>query len=129
MSILCVDFAQKLASLGLGHYYGLLKSNSFVSWESVQRITEIDMEKLQIKRGSRRKLLRAIATDKGYPTTQALKDTSISKECSTTNSASKDQWTGLRQYSLGRNTISPTPLQAEYSTSINCSDPVRSEYY
>jgi hypothetical protein len=129
MNLICVESVQKLACLGLAHYYDLLNSNGFASWESVQRITEIDMERLQIKRGSRRKLLRAIATDQGYPFCQALKDPSIPKDSLCTNSASEDQCTVVCQYSSERNAIPPTPLRRKHLTPIKCSDPVYSEYH
>jgi hypothetical protein len=129
MSSICIEFAEKLAGLGLDQYYELLTSNGFTSWESVQQITETDMERLQMKCGGRRKLLRAIATDQGYPISQALILPSTPENSATVNSAPKHQTTGLGQYSSEHDTISPTPLQGEYYISVNCSDPVRSEYY
>jgi hypothetical protein len=135
MSRLRVEFAEKLARLGLGEYDELLTSNGFGSWESVQRITETDMERMQLKLGSRRKLLRAIATDQGYPVSQSLTDSRTAKDFSSANSASKNQRMVLGhvpsskricQYSSGRNTISPTLLQTEFPIFINCSDAVRS---
>jgi hypothetical protein len=74
-----IELAEKLASLNLDELYEVLTSNGFKSWEAVQRITETDMERLELKRGYRRKILRAIATDQGYPTSYRLIDSNTSK--------------------------------------------------
>jgi hypothetical protein len=123
MSRISLDFAETLASLGLDQYYVVLIRNGFGSWESVQRITETDMERLRIKCGSRRKLLRAIATNKGYPMSQALIH---SKDSSATPSALTDPTTGQDLHSLEH--ISPTSPQGECSVSAKCSNPVCSKY-
>jgi hypothetical protein len=123
MSRISVDYVETLASLGLDQYYVVLTGNGFGSWESVQRITETDMERLQIKCGSRRKLLRAIATNNGYPTSRALIH---SKDSSAPHSAPTNPTTGQDRYSLEH--ISPPSPQGECSVSANCSNPVCSKY-
>jgi len=87
----CTKFAEKLASIGLNQYYDLLTSEGFGTWESVLDVTEDDMERLGFKRGHRRKLLRAIATDRGYPISEPLANASISKSCLIVNPPPKDQ--------------------------------------
>jgi hypothetical protein len=49
-----------LARLGLSHYAERLQENGFQDWETVIAITEIDMAKMDFKRGDRRKLQQAI---------------------------------------------------------------------
>jgi hypothetical protein len=136
MTKLHVEFAEKLSSLSLGQYYELLTSNGFDSWEAVQQITENDMEKLQMKRGIRRKLLRAIATNQGYPISQPLTDPSMFKISLNATSAPEDERTGLypvpspketRQCPSERNKFSAILLRAEHPVSVNCSDSVNSK--
>jgi hypothetical protein len=76
----CIELAEKLASLSLDQYYNVLTSNGFDDWESILSITEDDMERFRFKLGNRRKLLRAIATTQGHPTSFPLTDSSISKK-------------------------------------------------
>jgi hypothetical protein len=137
MSSLCVELSEKLASLNLDQYYDVITSNGFDTWETVQLMTEADMEKLGLKRGCRRKLLRAIATDQGYPVSTPLIDSNISKDFPIASSEPIGQRLGLSQgpppkrrcqYPSEIKRISPTVLQVEHPIFLNHSDPVLGMY-
>jgi len=55
----------RLDSLGLGHYFGVLTENGFDDWDTVLDITEDDLHELGFKLGHRRSLQREIANYRG----------------------------------------------------------------
>jgi hypothetical protein len=120
MSRAYVEFAEKLASLSLDEYYDVLSSNGFDSWESILGIDENDMERLGFKRGHRRKLFRAIATDQGFSTSQPLTDASTPKDYSVTSSLSEDR---RKDSSEGP----PTKRTCRHSPESERSSPTRQE--
>lgn len=63
-----------LARLGLSEYADRLIANGFSTWKDLQQVTEDDLERVEMKRGHRRKLQREIASALGLPFHEALSE-------------------------------------------------------
>jgi hypothetical protein len=85
-----IDLRGKLASIGLDQYYEILTSEGFDTWESMLDITEDDLERLHFKLGCRRRLMRTIATYRGYPIATPLPIANTSKNCLIADSQPKN---------------------------------------
>jgi hypothetical protein len=62
-----MDLGAKLDVLGLAEYASVLAENGFEDWDTVQDITEEDLDSLGFKRGHRRVLQKEIASTRGSP--------------------------------------------------------------
>ncbi|KAJ9655512.1 hypothetical protein H2198_005602, partial [Neophaeococcomyces mojaviensis] len=93
-----------LERLSLRQYHDAFVAEGFDTWESVLDIQENDLETLGVKLGHRRKLQRAIAEFRGYPSDRPLRSPSLDTPVSeNTRSESISQ-----QASSSRDTIQPT---------------------
>jgi hypothetical protein len=61
------SLAQMLSDIDLGEYCHALIANGFDTWDQTLHITEEQLGHLGFKLGHRRRLLRQIASFKGYP--------------------------------------------------------------
>jgi len=60
------------AELGISQYLDVFTEHGFDTWESIQDITESDLDYLEVKLGHRRKLQRKIANSRGLSPDRAL---------------------------------------------------------
>jgi len=68
-----------LQRLNLETYITVLQQNGYTSWDSLARISEVELERFGFKLGHRRRLQREIASMKGYPLVDALPTGGITK--------------------------------------------------
>lgn len=66
------ELLRVLTDLGIQDLFCELVTAGFSSWERLTTITEQDMANLNIRRGVRRKLQRAIARSMGWPDSRPL---------------------------------------------------------